>query len=110
LTTARDAGRIILLFAVSVERFGNVPFNAGYVMPEHQPVSSARIAAIERPGCAKCNHHRMLLAKLEPGPPGFEYRTFECQKCGGLHTTVVASDPMTSETRGWLAGELKPPT
>jgi hypothetical protein len=79
-------------------------------MPEHQPVSSARVAAIERPGCTKCNHNRMLLAKLEPGPPGFEYRIFECQKCGGIHTAVVASDPMTSETWGWLASELKPPT
>lgn len=79
-------------------------------MPEYQPVSSARVSAIKRPGCAKCNQSRMLLAKLEPGPSGFEYRTFECHKCGGVHTTVVASDPMTSETLGWFAGELRAPT
>jgi hypothetical protein len=52
----------------------------------------------------------MLLSKLESGPAGFDYRTFECQKCGRLQTTVVSSDPMTSGARGWLAGELKPPT
>lgn len=79
-------------------------------MPEYQPVSSAHVSAIERPGCAKCTQSRMLLAKLEPGPSGFEYRTFECYKCGSVHTTAVASDPMTSETLGWFAGELRPPT
>jgi hypothetical protein len=52
----------------------------------------------------------MLLSKLEAGPPGFDYRTFECQKCGRVHTTLVSSDPMTSGISGWLAGELKPPT
>jgi hypothetical protein len=52
----------------------------------------------------------MLLSKLEAGPPGFDYRTFECQRCGRVETTVVASDPMTPEMRGWLASELKPPT
>ena len=49
-------------------------------MPEYQPVSSAAIAAIERPRCPKCNRNRMLLAKLEAGLPGIDYRTFECQK------------------------------
>jgi hypothetical protein len=96
---------------VEVIRFhAHAHVNAGYAMPEYRPVSSARVAAIERPGCAKCNQNRMLLAKLEPGPSGYEYRTFACQKCGGVHTTIAASDPMPSETRGWLAGELKPPT
>jgi hypothetical protein len=52
----------------------------------------------------------MLLAKLEAGPPGIEYRTFECQKCGRIHRTVVSSDPMNSRTSGWLAGELRRPT
>jgi hypothetical protein len=79
-------------------------------MPEMQPISSAHISAIERPGCPKCQHNRMLLSKLEAGPPGFVNRTFECQKCGRVHTTVVSSDPMTSNMRGWLAGELRPPT
>jgi hypothetical protein len=51
----------------------------------------------------------MLLSKLEAGPSGFDYRTFECQKCGRVETTVVSSDPMRSDVCGWLAGELKPP-
>jgi hypothetical protein len=79
-------------------------------MPEYQPVSSAQVSAIERPRCPTCQQNRMLLSKLESGPSGFGYRTFECQKCGRVQTTVVSSDPMTSGARGWLAGELKPPT
>ena len=79
-------------------------------MPEYQPVSSAHISAIERPRCSNCRQNRMLLSKLEAGPAGFDYRSFECQKCGRVETTVVASDPMTSDALGWLASELKPPT
>jgi hypothetical protein len=79
-------------------------------MPEYQPVSSTHLSTIERPRCPKCNQNRMLLAKLETGPSGFDYRTFECQKCGGVETVFVSSDPMKSDIRGWLAGELKPPT
>ncbi len=79
-------------------------------MPEYQPVSSAHVAAIERPRCLGCNQNRMLLSKLESGPPGFDNRTFECQKCGRVQTIVVSRDPMTSNVTGWLASELKPPT
>jgi hypothetical protein len=79
-------------------------------MPEYQPVSHLHLSALERPRCPKCNQNRMLLSKLEAGPPGFDYRAFECQKCGRVETMVVSSDPMTSDMRGWLAGELKPPT
>ena len=79
-------------------------------MPEYQPVSSAHISAIERPRCPNCRQNRMLLSKLEKGPAGFDYRSFECQKCGRVETTVVESDPMTSDALGWLASELKPPT
>jgi hypothetical protein len=78
-------------------------------MPEYQPVSSAQIAAIERPYCPDCRQTRMLLAKLEAGPSGFDRRTFECRKCGRLETAVVSADPMKSAL-GWLAGDLKPPT
>jgi hypothetical protein len=52
----------------------------------------------------------MLLSKLEPGASGIDYRTFECQKCGRVIRTAVSSDPMNSETFGWLAGELRRPT
>lgn len=82
----------------------------GAPMPEHQPVSSALIAAIERPHCPNCRQNRMLLSKLEAGPPGFGYLRFECQECGRVETTVVESDPMASDALRWLAGELKPPT
>jgi hypothetical protein len=51
----------------------------------------------------------MLLSKIEAGPSGFDYRTFECQKCGRIHTMIIASDPTESDSRGWLDGELKPP-
>jgi hypothetical protein len=51
----------------------------------------------------------MLLSKLEAGSSGFDYRTFECQKCGRIETAVVSSDPMTSDVQGWLASELRPP-
>jgi hypothetical protein len=79
-------------------------------MPEFQPVSSTHLSAIERPRCPKCRHNRMLLSKLEAGPPGYDYRTFECQKCGRVETAVVPSDPMTSDALRWLGSELKPPT
>ena len=77
-------------------------------MPEFQPVSSAQITAIERPRCPSCNQNRMLLSKLEAGPSGFDYRTFECQKCGRIHTLIVSSDPMESDIRGLLDDEPKP--
>jgi hypothetical protein len=79
------------------------------VMPEFQPVSSTQVSAIERPRCPQCQHDRMLLSKLEAGPSGFDYRTFECQKCGCVETMAVSRDPMTSDLLGWLAGELRPP-
>jgi len=79
-------------------------------MPEYQPVSSAYIAAIERPRCPNCQQNRMLLSKLEQGPAGFDYRSFECQKCGRVQTVVIERDPLTSDALGWLASELKPPT
>jgi hypothetical protein len=79
-------------------------------MPEYQPVSSAHLSAIERPRCPKCDQNRMLLSKLEAGTSGFDYRTFECQKCGRVETMIVSSDPMEAGVHGWLAGELKPPT
>jgi hypothetical protein len=79
-------------------------------MPEYQPVSPAHLSAIERPRCPRCQQNRMLLSKLETGSSGFDHRTFECQKCGRTETTVVSHDPMASNARGWLSGELKPPT
>jgi hypothetical protein len=79
-------------------------------MPEVQPVSSAHVLAIARPGCSNCQENRMLLAKLEAGPAGSAKRTFECQRCGHTSTIVVSTDPMKSDAVGWLASELRPPT
>jgi hypothetical protein len=79
-------------------------------MPEYQPTASAHISAIARPRCPSCEQARMLLSRLEESPRGFDYHTFECQKCGRVETAVVSNDPMTSEASGWLASELKPPT
>ena len=79
-------------------------------MPEYQPVSPEHISAIERPRCPKCQQNRMLLSRLEMGPSGVDYRTFECQKCNRVITTAVSRDPMTPKMRGWLASALRPPT
>jgi hypothetical protein len=97
--------------AVTGDReFGKAPARMqASAMPEYQPISATYLSAIERPYCPKCQI-RMLLSEVAPGPNGFDYRTFECQKCGHLHAISVSQDPMQSATRGWLAGELKPPT
>jgi transposase-like protein len=79
-------------------------------MPEFKPVSSAHIAAIERPNCPHCRQNRMLLSKLERRSSSFDVRTFECQRCGRVHSVVASRDPLTSDMLGWLAGELRPPT
>jgi len=79
-------------------------------MPEFQPVSPAHVSAIARPSCPKCRQQRMLLSRLGSGPSGFASRTFECQTCGYVSTTVIPTDPMTSDALGWLASELRPPT
>jgi hypothetical protein len=59
--------------------------------------------------CPRCHEPRMLHSKTEAGPSRFEYRTFDCQKCGRTHTMIIASDPMESNVRGWLDGALGAP-
>ena len=78
-------------------------------MPEYQPVYPSHLAAIKRPRCPICNHPRMLLFGIEGGPSGCDRRTFECQKCGRVQTSTASRDPVESNLRGWLGGELKPP-
>jgi CRP/FNR family cyclic AMP-dependent transcriptional regulator len=68
-------------------------------MPEFQPISSTKISAIKRPRCPACRHKRMLLSRLETNSSGFGVGTFECQKCGCVHTTAISGDPMTSRAR-----------
>jgi hypothetical protein len=54
----------------------------------------------------------MMLARITPGPSGFDIRTFECPACDQLHQMVILlADPMTStKTNGWLQGQLQAPT
>jgi hypothetical protein len=51
----------------------------------------------------------MSLARIMPGPPGYDLRRFECDNCNHVHEERVVNDPMKSDKIGWLAGELKPP-
>jgi hypothetical protein len=52
----------------------------------------------------------MNLARIMPGPKGYDLRNFECGKCDHVITVTVATDPMKSDSLGWLAGELRHPT
>ena len=78
-------------------------------MPESKPIPSTYFSHIEWPRCPKCHEPRMPLSKTEAGPSGFEYRIFECQKCGRTHTMIISSDPMESSVRDGLDGELGAP-
>jgi len=44
----------------------------------------------------------MLHSKTEAGPSGFEYRTFDCQKCSRTHTMIIWRDPINSNAPDWL--------
>jgi hypothetical protein len=66
-------------------------------------------AAIESPRCPRC-YGRMMLARTRPRRLNFDARTFECVRCDHVETTLVAADPMRSDTLGWLLGELRSPT
>jgi hypothetical protein len=67
--------------------------------------SGPTLTAIERPRCPKCRT-LMMLARVMPGPRGFDLRNFECYKCDHVLTLTVASDPMKSDVTGWFNGEL----
>ena len=65
--------------------------------------------SIERPRYPKCTN-RMSLARIMPGPAGFDLRNFECEKCVHAVTVTVATDPMKgADALRWLAGDLKAP-
>jgi hypothetical protein len=66
------------------------------------------LSPLERPRCAHCQT-RTMLARIARGPAGYELRTFECPKCDRFQRTLVVSDPMSGDAKGWLGGELKPP-
>jgi hypothetical protein len=46
-----------------------------------------------RPMCS-CGE-MMMLARIEPGPPGVDLRTFECTKCDRSQTLAI---PLRRET------------
>jgi hypothetical protein len=66
------------------------------------------LVAIERLRCPIC-HSRMMLARIAPGPSGFEHRSFDCLGCDHVEKIAIALDPMKSGDVGWLVGELQPP-
>jgi transposase-like protein len=74
-----------------------------HALPTGPPLST-----IERPRCPHCQT-RTILSRIAPGPAGYELRAFECPKCDRVHRTLVVSDPMSGDARGWLSGELKSP-
>jgi len=43
---------------------------------------------ILRPLCPMCQT-RTMLARVTPGPIGFDIRTFECPACDHVHQTVA---------------------
>jgi hypothetical protein len=69
------------------------------------------IVALHKPPCPKCKATTSL-ARITPGRSGFDIRTFECRACHHIYQRVVAlADPMEStQTAGWLQGELRAPT
>jgi hypothetical protein len=67
------------------------------------------LLAIQGLRCPKCRT-RMTLARILPGPTGFELRTFDCPGCDHVEKIAIASDPTKSGDVGWLVGELQAPT
>jgi hypothetical protein len=66
------------------------------------------LLAIQTLRCPNCRM-RMTLARIAPGPTGFELRTFDCPKCNHVEKIAIASDPMKSGDVGWLVGDLQRP-
>jgi hypothetical protein len=67
---------------------------------------------ILRPICPTCQT-RTVLARVTPGPIGFDIRTFECPACKHVNQAVVELliNPMKSlRTNTWLRGQLQAPT
>jgi hypothetical protein len=66
---------------------------------------------IHQPPCPACQT-RTVLARITPGPSGFDIRTFECPACDHVHQAVAElADAMESrKTNGWLRGQLQAPT
>ncbi len=66
------------------------------------------LSIIEHPRCSKCST-RMAIGGVDPAPSGYEYRSFECQRCGETKRIMLLIDPMDSDGLGWTAGHLHAP-
>lgn len=66
------------------------------------------LLALEGLRCPKCRAS-MTLARIAPGPTGFELRTFDCTKCDRVEKVAIPSDPRESGDVCWLVGEPLPP-
>lgn len=66
------------------------------------------LGVLERPRCEHCQA-RMNLAGIAPGLAGYELRTFECFNCHHVQRTLVVIDPLSSDVKNWLNGQLKSP-
>jgi len=82
---------------------GVPPMPSSHASPTGPPLS-----VIERPRCQHCQT-RTILRRTAPGPAGYDFRTFACPKCDLAQRTLVVSDPMSGDARGWLRGQLKSP-
>jgi hypothetical protein len=51
----------------------------------------------------------MSLARIAPGPKGFDIRSFECSKCAYVHIVAIEHDPMKSAKADWQYSNLKAP-
>jgi hypothetical protein len=74
-------------------------------MTDH--LAAIPLLAIHRLRCSRCQA-RMMLARISPGPSGFELRTFDCSQCDHVEKVAIASDPAKSGDVGWLVSELQP--
>lgn len=78
------------------------------MLGSHALPTGPPLSAIERSRYPRCQTRTMLTGSA-PGPAGYELRTFECPKCDRVQRTLVVSDPMSGDARGWLSEELKSP-
>jgi hypothetical protein len=88
------------------DKFSTAALNFSIMTATRKP--DPELLPIHRPRCPDCQT-RMITVAIASGPDGFESRTFECRKCGHGETAILASDPLTSDAAGWIAGELRPP-
>jgi hypothetical protein len=80
-----------------------------HMLGSHALPTGSPLSAIECPRCQHCQT-RTVLRHTATGPAGYEFRTFACPRCDRVQRTLVVSDPMSGDARGWLRAELKSPT